>query len=197
MSGVHLIPHFPLIDRCMGFTYLSEKNMTPIKAVLILFCFVTTTIQAQTPEERLREMDIELPTPSAPVANYVKYVQTGNLLFLSGHGPCDREFLGKVGQDLTIEQGYASARNTGICLLATLKGAVGDLSKVKRIVRVFGMVNATTDFTDHSKVINGCSDLLTEVFGESGKHVRAAVGMSSLPGNIPVEIEMIVELHPE
>jgi enamine deaminase RidA (YjgF/YER057c/UK114 family) len=151
----------------------------------------------QTPEDNIGKLGITLPEPSTPVANYVKYVKTGNLIFLSGHGPCSPGKNGKVGKDLSVDEGYEAARNTAICLLSTLKGAVGDLSKVKRIVRVFGMVNATPDFTDHSKVINGCSDLLTEVFGEDGKHVRAAVGMASLPGNIPVEIEMIVELKEE
>ena len=167
------------------------------QSLLLLLVLLPALVLAQTPEERLTSLGITLPTPSAPIANYVKYVQTGNLLFLSGHGPCDRDHLGKVGDELSIEEGYASARNTGICLLATLKSAVGDLSRVKRIVRVFGMVNATADFTDHPKVINGCSDLMTEVFGENGKHVRAAVGMASLPGDIPVEIEMIVELYEE
>jgi len=171
--------------------------MKRLLTIITLTCLVTAYVHAQTPEERLSDLNIELPVPSAPVANYVKYVQTGNLLFLSGHGPCDRDMLGKLGNELTVEQGYASARNTGICLLATLKSAVGDLSRVKRIIRVFGMVNATSDFTAHSQVINGCSDLMTDVFGESGKHVRAAVGMGSLPGNIPVEIEMIVELYPD
>ncbi len=168
-----------------------------MRATLLTFLLICLCLPAfsQTPEQRLEELGIELPEPSSPVANYVKYVQSGNLLFLSGHGPCDREFLGKVGSDLSVDQGYASARNTGICLLATLKMAVGDLSRVKRVIRVFGMVNAADDFTEHSQVINGCSDLLTEVFGENGKHVRAAVGMASLPGNIPVEIEMIVELN--
>ncbi len=192
---MHAPTYFPLIVSVKAIMYLPKKNMKPI--LLLLLVLAPALTYSQTPEDRLSALGIELPTPSAPIANYVKYVQTGNLLFLSGHGPCDQDHLGKVGSDLTIEEGYASARNTGICLLATLKSAVGDLSRVKRIVRVFGMVNATENFTDHPKVINGCSDLMTEVFGENGKHVRAAVGMASLPGNIPVEIEMIVELHDE
>lgn len=185
------------IVRPAAIPYLDNKNMKPILLTALVCFLVSTGVRAQTPEERLKQLDITLPEPSSPVANYVKYVQSGNLVFLSGHGPCDRDMLGKVGSDLTVEEGYAAARNTGICLLATLKMAVGDLSRVRRIIRVFGMVNATEDFTAHPSVINGCSDLLTEVFGEEGKHVRAAVGMSSLPSNIPVEIEMIVELHPE
>ena len=167
-------------------------------AALLLLLACTFQMQAQKPEEKLSDLGITLPEASAPVANYVKYRQVGNLLFLSGHGPCGGEFKrGKVGSDLTIEEGYQAARLTGVCLLATLKAAVGDLSKVKQVVRVMGMVNAAPEFEDHPQVINGCSDLLTEVFGESGKHVRAAVGMASLPSNIPVEIEMIVELREE
>ncbi|MCA6075429.1 RidA family protein [Fulvivirga sedimenti] len=159
---------------------------------LILFSF---PVLSQSPEDRLEDLGITLPEVSKPVANYVKYVRTGNLIFLAGHGPCGGEFKrGKVGQDLTVEEGYDAARLAGVCVLATLKDAIGDLSKVKRVVRVLGMVNATDDFTDHSKVINGFSDLMTEVFGESGKHARAAVGMASLPTNIPVEVEMIVEI---
>lgn len=163
---------------------------------LLLAVLISPVCMGQNPETNLKKNNIILPVPSTPVANYVKFVQVGNLLFLSGHGPCET-MSGKLGEDLTVEEGYAAARSTGICLLATLKSAVGDLNRVKRIVRVFGMVNAASDFKDHSKVINGCSDLLTEVFEENGKHVRAAVGMVSLPNNIPVEIEMLVELHEE
>ncbi len=157
------------------------------------------TVQAQpsaTPEEKLAELGIELPTPSAPVANYVKWTRTGNLIFLAGHGPCEIKVTGKVGTGgLTVEQGYEQARETAICLLGTLKAAVGDLSKVRRILRVYGMVNATDDFTQHPEVINGCSDLLVEVFGDKGRHARAAVGMASLPRGIVTEIEMVVEVE--
>lgn len=149
------------------------------------------------PEEQLKKLGIDLPTPSKPVANYVKYVRTGNLIFLSGHGPCNLEGIpkGQLGDELTIEQGYAAARQAGICLIATLKDAVGgDLTKVERIVRVFGLVSSTDDFFDQPKVMNGCSDLMVEVFGNKGKHVRAAVGTNVLPFNIPVEIEMVVEV---
>ena len=149
-----------------------------------------------TPEERLRELGIELPPAYAPVANYVRAVRSGSLVFLGGHGPCEfaEEYRGKVGQDRTVDEAYESARRTGICLLASLKDEIGDLSKVTRIIRVFGMVNAVEGFTQHSKVINGCSDLLVEVFGERGRHARAAVGMASLPFDMTVEIEMIVEV---
>ena len=151
-------------------------------------------------EANLKAKNISLPTPNAPMANYVTSVRTGNLLFLAGHGP-SREAAkgptkGKLGRDLTVEQGYASARDVGIALLATTRAALGSLDKVKRVVKVLGMVNCTEDFPDPPKVINGCSDLLVEVFGETvGKHARSAVGMASLPMGIPVEIEMILEVE--
>jgi enamine deaminase RidA (YjgF/YER057c/UK114 family) len=125
-------------------------------------------------------------------------VRTGNLLFLSGHLPRDEAgavITGKLGDDLSVEQGYAAARQAAIALLATLKAEVGDLDRVVRVVKVFGMVNATDDFTSHSQVINGCSDLLGEVFGERGRHARAACGFSSLPLGAAVEIEMIVDIR--
>jgi enamine deaminase RidA (YjgF/YER057c/UK114 family) len=147
------------------------------------------------PEARLRELGIALYQPDAPVANYVRAVRTGNLIFLAGHGECGGTRLtGKVGRDVSIDSAYASARRVGICLLSSLKGEIGDLRKVKRIVKVLGMVNATPEFADHPKVINGCSDFLVEVFGERGRHARAAVGMGSLPFNMSVEIEMVVEV---
>ena len=150
------------------------------------------------PEQKLEELGIQLSTPSSPVANYVNTVKTGNLVFISGKGPLKSDgnyVLGKLGENLTLEQGYEAARLTAINLISTLKASIGDLSKVKKIVRVTGMVNATSNFTDHPKVVNGCSDLLVEVFGDSGKHTRAAVGMNSLPLNIAVEIDMIVEVY--
>ena len=149
------------------------------------------------PEAKLDSMGIILPQPPIPVANFVNFVQTGNLLFLSGNGPlnADGKFItGKLGADLTIKEGYEAARLTGINQLGVLKSAIGDLRRVKRIVRVTGMVNATNDFTQHPSVVNGFSDLMVAVFGEKGKHTRAAVGMGSLPFNIAVEIDMIVEI---
>lgn len=144
-------------------------------------------------------MGIVLTAPPAPIANYVKFVRTGNLVFLSGHGPEDKAkggyITGKLGRDLSIEEGYAAARLTAISLLSTLQAAIGDLSKVKRIVKVLGMVNATDHFTDQPKVINGFSDLMVAVFGDAGKHARSAVGMASLPMNMAVEIEMVVEVE--
>lgn len=152
------------------------------------------------PEEKLEKLGIALSKPSAPVANYVNAVRSGNLMFLAGKGPLQpngENITGKVGVDLTIEQGYEAARVTAINQLSVLKAELGNLNKVKRIVKVLGMVNAAPDFTDHPKVVNGYSDLMVEVFGDKGKHARAAVGMGSLPGNIAVEIEMIVEVYPE
>jgi enamine deaminase RidA (YjgF/YER057c/UK114 family) len=157
-----------------------------------------TAAQEFDPERRLAELGIELPAPDTPVANYVKAVTTGNLVFVAGHGPCgglNGTNTGKVGRDLSVEEGYAVARWVGVCLLASLKREIGDLSRVRRIVRVFGMVNAPADFTQHSQVINGCSDLMEEVFGPAiAKHARAAVGMASLPRDQAVEIEMVVEI---
>jgi enamine deaminase RidA (YjgF/YER057c/UK114 family) len=154
--------------------------------------------QEQTPEARLTAMGITLPQPSAPIANYVNAVRTGNLVFTSGHGPCGAlspEQKGKVGGTLTVEQGAAAARATGICLLATLKGELGSLSRVKRIVKVLGMVNSAPAFTEQPRVMNGFSDLMVAVFGERGRHARSAVGMAALPGDMAVEIEMIVEVE--
>jgi enamine deaminase RidA (YjgF/YER057c/UK114 family) len=149
-------------------------------------------------EKRLKELKIELPAASSPVANYVNAVRTGNLLYLAGKGPLQpngANITGKVGQDLSLEQGYQAARLVGINQLAVLKAELGSLDRVKRIVKVLGMVNCGPDFTDHPKVINGFSDLMVEVFGEKGKHARSAVGMPSLPSNIAVEIELIVEIE--
>ena len=157
--------------------------------ILILICLPAFS---QTPEEKLTEMGIELPEVSQPVANYVKWRKVGNLLFLAGDGS---DLKGKLGKDLNIEQGYEAARSTGIDILATLKAATGDLSKIKQFVKVRGMVNSAPEFYDQPKVINGFSDLMVEVFGEKGKHARAAVGHCSLPTNIAVEIEVVVELE--
>jgi len=150
------------------------------------------------PEAKLANLGIELTTPSAPVANYVNAVRAGNLIFLAGKGPLKADgenITGKVGADLTIEEGYEAARVTGINQLSVLKAELGNLNKVKRIVKVKGMVNCTPDFPDQPKVVNGYSDLMVAVFGERGKHARAAVGMGSLPSNIAIEVEMIVEVY--
>ena len=155
-------------------------------------------MQAQTPEERLKEKGITLTAPGAPVANYVNVVRVGNLLFLSGKGPTRPDgtnITGKVGRELTVEQGYDAAKLVAINHLAVLKAELGDLSKVKHIVKVLGMVNCTEDFKDHPKVINGYSDLMVAIFGDKGKHARSAVGMYALPMNIAVEVEVIVEVE--
>ena len=159
----------------------------------MLACLLTgAAVLAQTPEQRLAELGITLPETTPPVANYVKWRQVGNLLFLAGDGA---DVKGKVGSDLTIAEGYAAARETGIMMIGTLKQACGELSRIRQFVKVHGMVNSATDFYDQPKVINGFSDLMVEVFGEKGKHARAAVGMASLPFNSAVEIELIVELE--
>jgi enamine deaminase RidA (YjgF/YER057c/UK114 family) len=142
--------------------------------------------QVPSPEERLRELGIELPEPAVPVANYVTRVQVGDFLFTSGHGS---DHQGKVGEDMTLEEGYEAARATGLRVLATTRDALGSLDRVVRVVQIIGMVNCTPDFTQQPQVINGFSDLLVEVFGEeTGRGARAAVGMVSLPSGIPVEI---------
>ena len=149
-------------------------------------------------EAKLAEMNLELPTPPAPVANYVRAVRTGNLVFVSGHGPTrDGKYLfqGKVGAERTVEEGYEAAKLVMLNCLSSLKQEIGDLDRVKRIVKLLGMVNCTPDFGDQPKVINGASDLLVALYGENGRHARSAVGMGSLPGGITVEIEMIVEVE--
>ncbi|WP_073241922.1 RidA family protein [Maribacter aquivivus] len=161
----------------------------------------TTSAKVDTnynPEAVLDSLGIVLRDQGTPVANYVHAVRTGNLMFLAGKGPKQangENIIGKLGDSLTIDQGYQAAREVGINQLSVLKAELGDLNKVKRIVSVHGMVNASPDFKDHSKVINGYSDLIVAVFGDKGKHARAAVGMGSLPGNMAVEVEMVVEVY--
>jgi enamine deaminase RidA (YjgF/YER057c/UK114 family) len=152
-----------------------------------------------TPEQNLARLKITLGPVSAPVANYVNAVRAGNLLFLAGKGgppgADGKRPQGKLGREFTVEQGYRQARDTGLELLAVMRHELGSLDKVKRVVKVLGMVNAVPEFQDHPKVINGCSDLFVEVLGERGRHARSAVGMGSLPMQIPVEIECIVEVE--
>ncbi|MBI1943488.1 MAG: RidA family protein [Betaproteobacteria bacterium] len=143
-------------------------------------------------EQKIKQLGIKLPALTPPVANYVNAVQTGNLLFLAGKGPMGVK--GKLGVEFTVEQGYQHARTVGLALLAVMKDELGSLDRVRRVVKLLGMVNGTPDFTDQPKVINGCSDLFVEVFGEAGKHARSAVVMGSLRMGIPVEIECIVEV---
>ncbi|MEE9364124.1 MAG: RidA family protein [Cellulophaga sp.] len=169
-----------------------EKNKTTVNPIK------TSVIPSDyDPEAIVEKLGIQLITPTTPKASYVHAVRTGNLIFLSGKGPTNADGLsikGKVGIDLTIEEGYQAARLVGIRQLAVLKNELGNLNKVKRVVKVLGMVNAAPNFTDQPKVINGYSDLMVEIFGDRGKHARAAVGMGSLPSNIAVEVEMVVEV---
>ena len=149
-------------------------------------------------EQRLEELNIQLPDAPQPVAIYRPAVQVGNLLFVSGHGPNradGTQITGKVGVELTTEEGKEAARVTGLCILSTVRNTLGSLDRVVRVVKVLGMVNATPDFGEQPQVINGFSELMMEVFGDPGKGARSAVGMGSLPGNIPVEVEAIFEVE--
>jgi enamine deaminase RidA (YjgF/YER057c/UK114 family) len=181
------------------------KRVYPIVFILLVVFAAGCTNQPKevaeasyNPEAKLKELGITLPTPPQPVANYVNGVRTGNLIFLAGKGPKradGSEITGKLGQDVSIEEGYEGARLTAINQMSVLKAMLGDLNKVKRVVKVLGMVNSDPAFVDQPKVINGFSDLIVEVFGDRGKHARAAVGMASLPRGQAVEIEMIVEVY--
>ena len=148
-------------------------------------------------EARLKELGLTLPNVPSPVANYLPCRIAGNLLFLAGHGPRDASgnvMTGKVGADVSVEEGYKRARSTGLQLLATMRTALGSLDRVDTVVKMLCMVNAGPDFKDHPKVANGMSDLFVEVFGDSGKHARSAVGMGSLPNQMSVEIEGVVSI---
>lgn len=166
--------------------------------ILLFLCSFAVSAQVIDFDKRLKELGVELIHPTKPIASYVKAVRTGNLIFLAGHGPTRADgsnITGKVGKDLSVEQGIEAARVTAISLLSTLKNEIGDFEKVKRIVKVNGWVNCSSEFTDQPKVINGCSDLLVAVFGDKGKHARAALGANALPMGIAVEIEMVVEVE--
>ena len=180
------------------FKWLIVKTVDMRKYASLLLILVSVYAAAQSPEEKLTAKGIQLPKVSGPVANYVNVVRVDHLLFLSGKGPVlpDGKYVtGKLGKDLTIEQGYEAARLTALVQIAVLKNELGDLRKVKRIVKVLGMVNSDSNFTDQPKVINGFSDLIVEIFGEKGKHARSAVGVASLPFNTAVEVELIVEVE--
>ncbi|KIX12468.1 RidA family protein [Dethiosulfatarculus sandiegensis] len=148
-------------------------------------------------EEKFSSMGLELPDPGSPMGNYLPVVVEDDWLYTSG-ASCIKDgrliFQGQVGLDLTIEQGYEAARHTALCLLARIKQELGDLERLKRVVKVLGMVNCPPGFFEHPRVINGASDLLVELFGQAGRHARSAVGMTSLPGNCPVEIELIAKI---
>lgn len=148
-------------------------------------------------EARLTELKIELPNIPAPIGNFLPYQRVGQLLYLSGQGPRNAAgeiSVGRVGKDCSVERAYADARQIGLQMLATIRQATGSLDHVEAIIKLLGMVNAEPDFGEHPKVINGCSDLLVEVFGEAGKHARSAVGMGSLPNRMTVEIEAIIQI---
>lgn len=145
---------------------------------------------------RLTELGIELPSPFPPVGSYLSCSRTGNLLYVGGHGPVDGSttVIGKVGGDLTLEQGRDAARTTALSILATMRAELGDLDRVRQVIKVFGMVNVAPGFTNTPAVIDGCSDVLVEIFGDAGRHTRSAVGLAELPFGIAVEIELIAEV---
>ena len=149
------------------------------------------------PEQRLQQLGLVLPAVTAPRGNFDAYVLDGNTLYLSGKGAPAREVMAtvpKVGREISATEARDHAREVGLHLIATMKAALGDLSRVRRVVKVLGMVNATPDFMQHTEVINGCSDLLVEVFGDAGRHARSAVGVGSLPRGFAVEIEAVVSV---
>ena len=151
----------------------------------------------QTPEERLQEIGVSLPAPAVPVAAYVPCVRTGNLVYVSGQVPVAEgkpTHVGHLGADVGLEAGRAAARTCAVNVLAALKAELGELSRVRRVVKVTGFVACTADFTDHPKVVNAASELFGEAFGEPGRHARAAVGVPALPLGVPVEVEAIVEV---
>jgi enamine deaminase RidA (YjgF/YER057c/UK114 family) len=177
-----------------------KKLRITLICVLFLICLKPAHAQeAYDPEAKLAEMGLSLIPPSNAPSKIMKAVRTGNLIFLSGHGPTNAEgetTRGKLGLDMTVEQGREAAKLTGIQLLSSLKAEIGDLKKVKKVVKVLGMVNSAPDFTQQPAVIHGFTDLMLDVFGEEvGKHARSAVGLASLPGGMAVEIEMIVEVE--
>lgn len=178
----------------------SESAMKNILTLVLLFCSLTAAraAEAVTPAQRLAALGITLPAVSPAIANYVPAVRSGNLVFLAGQiarAPDGKVVTGKVGRELTEAQAAEAARTCALQLLAALQAEIGDLAKVKRIVRVGGFVNCTEDFTAQPKVVNGASDLLVAVFGDAGKHARASVGVNALPAGAPVEIELIAEVR--
>ena len=201
------IRHDPLITGCCKESHrwiifnMNSKKDNAMKTFLPFLLFLSVSALAQKTVDyntKIKELGIELIEPTKPIANYVKAVRAGNLIFLAGHGPTKADgtnVTGKVGKDISVEQGIEAARITAISLLSTLRAELGDLNRVKRIVKINGWVNCTPDFADQPKVINGCSDLLVSIFGDAGKHARAAMGANALPANIAVEIEMIVEVQ--
>ena len=173
-------------------------NTSPASLLALTTVFVIKSAVGMTPEQRLAALNVTLPPAPKPVAVYKPVVVVGNLAYVSGHGPlkADKSLItGVVGRELNLEQGKEAARQVGLAILATLREHFGSLDKVSRLIKVLGMVNSAPDFYDHPKVINGCSELFADVWGEeNGIGARSAVGMGPLPGNISVEIEAIFEL---
>lgn len=175
---------------------------TPSDKAAIDYYVLNEALYEYNVEEKIQDLNITLPIPGEPIANYVptvRFSETKNsmLVYVSGTGPRKENgdyITGRLGEDMTIEEGYNAARLTGINILASLKKEIGDLNKIKRFVKVIGMVNSTSDFYQQPAVVNGFSDFIVEVFGDRGKHARSAVGMVSLPSNIAVEIEVVVEV---
>ena len=185
---------------------MKKYFLLPMIAIILISWNSVSTAQVKADSKtgavdfdaRLKELNIVLVKPSAPLASYVKIVRVGNLIYTAGHGPDKPDgsrLTGRLGDDLTLEQGQEAARLTAISLLSSLKAELGDLNKVKRIVKVLGMVQSTPEFKDQPKVMNAFSDLMVAVFGEKGKHARSAVGMTALPANWATEIEMVVEVE--
>lgn len=180
------------------FKYTREPARMKKIITLIITTFLGFAALAQTPEELLKSKDIVLPSLPAALGNYTSLVRSGNLIYLSGRGPLQSDgkyMVGKLGKDLSVQQGYTAARLCAIAQIAVLKAELGNLSRVKKIVKVTGFVNGTDVFTDQAKVINGYSDLMVEIFGPFGIHSRSAIGVASLPSGWPVEVEMIVEIE--
>src|SRR5262249_7657617 len=170
------------------------QSRTVIAALALVFTHTAAAQTATGAEARLKERNITLPAASTPAANYVDSVRVGNLYYFSGGTSREFEPKGKVGKDVTVDQGYQAARHTGLIFLARLRNTLGSLDRVKRIVKVLGFVNSADGFADQPKVMNGFSDLMVEVFGEAiGKHARSAIGVAALPSNAPVEVEVILE----
>jgi enamine deaminase RidA (YjgF/YER057c/UK114 family) len=179
----------------------TRKTMRIVQFLgMALLVFSSSTAMVQQPassEARLKTLGIQLPPPPAPIASYVPAVRTGNLVFLAGQGPLASgkpTVTGKVGAELTEEEGYKAARATILVSLAALRAEIGSLDRVRRVVKLVGFVNSAPGFTRQPWVINGASDLLVEIFGDAGKHARSSIGVNELPLNIPVEIELIVEV---
>ena len=167
-----------------------------MRALALALLFAAAPLAAATPEERLAAAGLVLPEPTKPIATYVTSVRSGDLLFTSGHGECGPRTIGKLGRELSVAQGQVAARGVALCLLATVKAAVGDLSRVRRAVRILGFVNGTPEFTEQPAVMNGFSEVLVTAFGEDGKAARSAVGVASLPLGMAVEVEAAFEIAP-